>query len=78
MNPQGLCPRCMREEIQELVPHYIRPKKFKRKGKNLVLFVCETCLEDIQSIIPTTRQLTDYEYLDITVRWLRGGTPRVL
>jgi 5-methylcytosine-specific restriction endonuclease McrA len=65
----GLCPRCL--YIRELTRHHIFPRRFFGDWKNSpIMFLCRTCHDKIEKLIPENEKLHKDDYLQIAREFL--------
>jgi len=63
----GICPKCL--ECRQLTAHHIYPKRFFGCNHN-VLYICRSCHDEIETIIPKHNRLTKEEYKTLHKQWL--------
>ena len=68
----GICPKC--GEICKLAIHHILPVRFYGKQKKpLILLLCRTCHDQIETLIPYKHKLREVDYINIAKNFLREG-----
>jgi hypothetical protein len=69
-----LCPKC--REVKKGTRHHILPQRFYGNPPNApILFLCRSCHDSLEEIIPQFQQLTDDEYFEIATDFLSTPAP---
>lgn len=69
MRPRGLCPKCL--EIAVLTKHHCFPKRFfPNQPKPVCLWICRTCHDELERLIPYRRKMPRNFYLDVAKHFL--------
>lgn len=65
----GLCPRC--NHLRDLTKHHLYPVRFFGRSPNSpILFLCRSCHDGIERLIPEHEQLNKEDYLQIAREFL--------
>lgn len=59
----GICPKC--KEFCQLTRHHIRPKRFYGKNTDEILWICRTCHDNIELLIPREEKKDDNFYYQV-------------
>ncbi len=68
----GLCPSCL--YLRDLTKHHIYPVRFFGRPKNSpIMWLCRSCHDEIEKIIPQHELLHKRDYLQLSREFLGQG-----
>ena len=69
-NPYGICPKCKRPK--KLTRHHVYPKRFFRKKRPTVLYLCRKCHDKLELQIPVYPKQERVFYLKTAIEFIGG------